>query len=165
MTEAYDAEDLALKTGDDCHTNRSRSNWALPRLGLELDRQFAMGRPLAVGYGGLDRGLLLLRGEQWMPIAFAAFFGSASGSWVGGIVGSVTLGLFDYRRPVLVSSLIGGAADRIHAAAAGALVEWTVGQEVPQSMLGIQLASGLGVPLGGAAGWLVGWSLSRGFYE
>jgi hypothetical protein len=111
---------------------------------------------LAAGYGGLDRGLSLFKDEWWAPIAFAAYFGSVAGSWAGGAVAPVALGPSRLRLPVVASSLAGGAAGGLLAAAPGALAGWLVWRESPQSMLVVQLPLILGVPLGLLAGWVAG---------
>jgi hypothetical protein len=116
---------------------------------------------LTVGYGGLDRGLTLFKDEWWARIAFAAYLGSLTGSWVGGTMGPVGLRPSRHRPSILVSSFLGGAAAAVLAAIVGALVGWMVWRESPGSMLIVQLPLILGVLLGVLAGWLAGRLLTR----
>ena len=115
---------------------------------------------LAVGYGGLDRGLSLFKDEWWAPIGFAAYFGSVAGGWVGGTVGPAGLGPSRSRRPVLGSSLLGGASGVVLGAAAGAAVGWLVQPGSPQPSPAVRLSLGLGALVGILTGWLAGRSLT-----
>ena len=116
---------------------------------------------LAVGYNGLDEGLSQFKGEWWAPICFAAYFASVTGSWFGGMVGPLTLGPTRYRRPVINSSFVGGAAGALFAAGVGARVGWLVGREPTGSMFAARLSLELGVPVGIVAGWVAGRWFTR----
>jgi len=116
---------------------------------------------LAVGYGGLDRGLALFKDEWWGRIAFAACVASVTGCWAGGTMGPVGLRPSRYRPSILLSSLLGGASAAVLAAIVGAFVGWMVWRQSPQSMLIVQLPLGLGVLVGVLTGWITGRSLTR----
>lgn len=116
---------------------------------------------LALGYGGLDEGLIQFKAEEWAPIGAAAYFGSVSGSWAGSTVGPAALGPTQRRRPVLTSSLIGAIAGGVLAAAVGATIGWAVWQKDPKSQLVLTLPMGVGIALGASAGWFCGRAISR----
>ena len=115
---------------------------------------------LAAGYGGLERGLELFKGEKWVPIVGAAFFASTVASWVGGTVGPVVLGPSRYRSPVLGSSLLGGTSGAALAAVVGATGGWLVWVELAWPVNAI-LPLGLGLLVGVLTGWLAGRLLTH----
>ncbi len=74
----------------------------------------------ALAYGDVSRAFDLMHREAWAPYVYSASLISMLGSWVGGLVGPLSMGVASsrVRRPILVSSACGTA----FAAAIGVVV-------------------------------------------
>jgi hypothetical protein len=115
-----------------------------------------------VGYGTLDNALERLPDERWYPIALAGFFASVPASFLGGLVGPLSVGRpRRVRRPVLTGSACGSAISAVLGLASGLFVGWATWEPPPRSMLFIHLALAISVPTGLGGGWLGGRLIAR----
>jgi hypothetical protein len=109
-------------------------------------------------YGDISRATEAMMGKRWAMLADAAAMASTLGSFVGGLVGPLSIGAARcrVRRPVVLSSIFGAALAAAIGTLAGGVSEWISQQYDPRSMLGTWMALGVSLPVGLLGGWLGG---------
>jgi hypothetical protein len=111
-----------------------------------------------VAYGDIGRASEAMMGKAWAQFAISAFMVSMLGSFIGCIVGPLSIGASRsrVRRPILLSSNFGGAFGAVIGAVAAFATEWIAERYAPRSMLGMWMAIGVSLPVGLLGGWLGG---------
>ena len=112
----------------------------------------------AVAYGDNDRASDAMMGKAWAVFAFSAAMASMLGSFIGAVVGPLSIGAAStrIRRPVVVSSLLGATFGAVIGAVAGCTAEWVSHLYDARSMLGMWMAIVVSLPAGLIGGWCGG---------
>jgi hypothetical protein len=117
----------------------------------------------AVAYGDIGRATEAMMGKAWAQFAWSAFMVSMLGSFIGCLVGPLSIGNAPtrVRRPILLSSNLGGAVGAVIGTVAACVTEWVSQRYAPRSMLGLWMAFGVSLPFGLLGGWLGGRAILR----
>lgn len=109
-------------------------------------------------YGDISRASEAMTGRAWAPYVFGAAATSGIGSFVGGLVGPLSIGNASsrVRRPILISSGSGATFGALIGILAACVVMWISQQQGPRSTLFGWAAPGLSVLGGVLGGWLGG---------
>ncbi len=112
----------------------------------------------AAAYGDISRASEVMMRKAWGQYAVTAFMVSMLGSFVGGLVGPLSIGAASsrVRRPVVLSSIFGAAFGAVIGTVAACAAEWISQRCAPRSMLGMWIALCVSLPVGLLGGWLGG---------
>jgi hypothetical protein len=111
-----------------------------------------------VAYGDIGRASEAMMGKAWARFASSAFMVSILASFIGCLVGPLSIGVSRsrVRRPILLSANFGAAFGAVIGTVAAFATEWIAEMYAPRSMLAMWMAIGVSLPVGLLAGWLGG---------
>jgi hypothetical protein len=115
-------------------------------------------------YGDIGRASEAMMGKASAQFASSAFMVSVLGSFIGCLVGPLSIGASRsrIRRPILLSANFGGAFGAVIGTVAAFATEWIAELYAPQSMLAMWMAIGVSLPVGLLGGWLGGRAVLGG---